>query len=336
MILNFLNKGAAVYLKRLILSIFIGCSTLVASDMEWVKAYQQGGLRALENKVESIMQMPIYWNEMLKDKDTRFGYYENLNFLFIATKDAPTLKLYALENEKWEEKLNTHSLVGSKSGHKEREGDLATPIGVYTLEERLVNLDQYYGPLALTTNYPNLYDRLQKRTGSGIWIHGLPLDGNRKELNTRGCIAIENNLLTLVDQIVRHKEALLITYENTASEVKKEDLSVILADLYTWREAWKVSNVERYLSFYAPDFIRFDGMKLPEFSDNKRRIFARKEPKEIRFTHINISPYPNNGNRNFFRVAFFEDYKAPSYSFKGNKELFVEVKDSKMHIFMER
>ncbi|MBD5164388.1 L,D-transpeptidase family protein [Helicobacter sp.] len=307
-----------------------------ASDFEWVKLYSEGGVKAIENKIEQIMQSRAYWEEALKTQDTRFGYYEDLQYLFIATKNKPTLKLYSLENNRWNERLNVNSLVGSKGGHKEKEGDLATPIGVYTLNARLTNLDQYYGPLAFSTSYPNLFDKLQKRTGHGIWIHGMPLNGNREELNTRGCIAIENDILSSVDKIIHYRDSLLITYDNNAKEVNPSDLSTLLGNLYTWKESWKTNNVESYLGFYSPNFVRFDGMKYNDFTQNKRRIFAKRESKQIAFSKINISPYPNEQNRNLFRISFFEDYKAPSYNFHGKKELYVELKDSKMQILVEQ
>ncbi len=308
-----------------------------ADDLEWIRTYQEGGIKAIENKIDSIMQTPSYWTQALQEKDTRFGYYEHLKYLFIATKNEPTLKLYALENNQWKEKISTTSLVGSKGGHKEKEGDLATPIGVYTLDARLTNLDQYYGPFAFTTNYPNLLDRLQHRTGNGIWIHGMPLDGNRKDLNTRGCIAIENDTLANIDKIINHKNTLLITYEdNKIKEVSKEDLGTLLAALNAWKQAWKVNDIDKYLGFYGRDFIRFDGMLYDEFTQMKRQIFRKNERKEIAFSDINISPYPNDKNRNLFKIAFFEDYKAPGYTFRGPKEIYVELKDSKMQIIAER
>ncbi|MCI5969459.1 L,D-transpeptidase family protein [Helicobacter sp.] len=319
-----------------VVSLCLVLSFANASDLEWVELYKKGGVSAIEQKIDSMMQTRDFWDAALKTQDTRFGYYEELEYLFIATKDAPTLRLYALNDGKWDERLNVESIVGSKGGHKEKEGDLATPIGVYALNARLVNLDQFYGPLAFTTNYPNLYDRLQKRTGYGIWIHGMPLDGNREDLNTRGCIAIENDKLRNVDAIVDYRKSLLITYEKGVKEVKKEDLGILLADLYVWRDAWKESNADKYLEFYSKDFIRFDGMRYDEFEKNKRRIFSKKETKEILFSKINISPYPNDANKDLFRISFYEDYKAPSYKFSGAKELYVELKDSKMQILAER
>lgn len=316
--------------------IFLAIMVAQAGDLEWVKLYQERGIEAIEQKLKQIMQSEAYLESEFNNKDTRFGYYENLKYLFIASKNAPTLKLYALENGKWQEKLNTNALVGSKGGHKEKEGDLATPIGVYTLNARLIGLDQYYGPLAFSTNYPNLYDKIQKRTGYGIWIHGMPLNGNREELNTRGCIAIENDQLISVDKMIKYRDSLLITYDGDIKEVDKADLKNLLSNLDTWKKAWSENDIETYLGFYSPDFIRFDGMKYNEFVRYKRQVFAKKESKNIVFSKLNISPYPNEKNRNLFRISFFEDYKAPSYKFSGNKELYVELKNSQMQILIEQ
>ncbi|MDA3968395.1 L,D-transpeptidase Cds6 family protein [Helicobacter ibis] len=321
----------------LFLSIFV-----YANEYAWIETYRNGGVSALEKKIDETLQSREYWKYALKDKDVRYGYYESVNFLFVATKDSPSLekpklKLYSMDNGKWVEKINVNSLVGSKGGHKQKEGDLATPIGVYELKARLSGLDQYYGPLAYDTSYPNLYDKLHKRTGYGIWIHGMPLNGNREELNTRGCIAIENNFLTQVDGLINHKEALLITYDNKIKETNIDELSSILANLFAWKEAWKVNDIESYLSFYSKDeFIRFDGARFDEFAENKRRIFNKKEDKTITFSKINVSPYPNDGNRNMFRISFFEDYKAPSYSFRGTKELYVLLDGEKIQILAEK
>ena len=37
-------------------------------------------------------------------------------------------------------------------------------------------LPDFYGAGALPINYPNEWDRLNGRTGHGIWLHGTPAD----------------------------------------------------------------------------------------------------------------------------------------------------------------
>lgn len=308
-----------------------------ASEYDYIKIYRDGGIEALEKEIDKVLESKVYWDSILESMDTQYGYYENLEYLFVASKKAKSLQLFMIKNHKLEEKLNAPALIGSKLGHKQKEGDRATPIGVYELNSRLVNLDQYYGPLALTTSYPNLLDKLNERTGYGIWIHGMPLNGNREEQNTRGCIAIENELLKQVDKMVDHKKALLITYENEVVETKKSDLGILLSDLFVWKRAWSDSDIATYLGFYDEnEFLRFDKMGFQNFKANKTRIFAKKEQKTIKFNNINISPYPNDSNKNMFKISFFEEYRAPSYRFNGDKELFVELKNGKMRIIAEK
>ena len=72
----------------LVMSLGVG-----ASDFEWVQLYKEGGARAIEQKIDTMMQTPEFWSEALKEQDTRFGYYEDLKYLFVATKNTPTLKM---------------------------------------------------------------------------------------------------------------------------------------------------------------------------------------------------------------------------------------------------
>ena len=54
-----------------------------ANEYEWIGLYREKGVEALEKKIDEILQTRDYWKEMLKNQDTRFGYYENLKYLFI-------------------------------------------------------------------------------------------------------------------------------------------------------------------------------------------------------------------------------------------------------------
>lgn len=218
---------------------------------------------------------------------------------------------------------------------------MATPIGVYRITQKLERLDQYYGVLAFVTNYPNLYDTLKKRTGHGIWVHGMPLNGDRNELNTKGCIAIENPLLSSYDKVLKGEKAFLITYEDKFFPSTKEELSMILSSLFQWKEAWARGDFERYMRFYNPNFTRYDGMKFNAFKEYKKRVFAKNEKKNIAFSSINVIPYPNSQNKRLFYVMFDQDYKAYqqnklSYSSNSQKELYIEIENNQVSIIMEK
>ncbi|RAX58425.1 peptidase [Helicobacter monodelphidis] len=309
-----------------------------ATDFDFVKAYRQGGIQAIENAVHKQLMSYDYWLNSLSQNDIRFGYYESVKFVFVADKKESTLKLFDInEAHQLTEKYSNNALMGSKPGDKLVEGDLKTPIGAYDLTTKLTKLDQFYGPLAYVTSYPNLYDRLQNKTGYGIWIHGLPFNGDR-EINTRGCIAIDNTQLLNIDKEMNIKNAILITGDGNLTEMTKEQAANILSGLFQWRNAWEKNDFETYIAFYDKNqFKRFDKMKFNDFKDYKRRIFSKNESKTIEFKTINISPYPNEKGEQFFRISFYEKYRASGgYRFEGNKELYARLQNNKLQIVAER
>lgn len=324
------------------LIIFILIFTLQASDKnnqiyDIVTEYRKDGLNGVKATLEKHLMDKKYWDNVVSSHDTRFGYYESIKYVFIAQKQSSLLQLFELSNNKFLETSKDNAIFGENKGDKLLEGDLATPIGVYNLTRKLQNLDQYYGPLAFDTSYPNLYDKLNKKTGYGIWIHGLPLNGDRTEQNTKGCIVVENNILIQYDKKINYKESILITSQIAIKEVSKNTLANILQSLFIWRDAWINNDLDLYLSFYNNNFIRFDGMKIDAFKTFKKRIFKKEEIKTINFTDINIAPYPNEKNKDMFRITFLEDYKSDSgYKFQGNKELYIIVENNKMSIIIEK
>jgi murein L,D-transpeptidase YafK len=313
-------------------------SQLLISQNSLLDSYRSGGIENLQREVEKLLQSKLYWLSRLKDYDTDFGYYEDLKFLLLANKGFQTLDVYSFDDSKNRFELIEilNSFVGEKKGQKEREGDKRTPSGVYHLTEKLLKVDQFYGPLAFVTSYPNLYDRLLGRTGSGIWIHGVPIAGGRKEF-TRGCIAISNDKLVELEKSIELEKTLLITSDRKLPKTSKGDLATILSSLYGWLSAWRDSDLEKYLKYYNRDeFKRHDGKRFEWFREYKRRIFKRKKRTTIRFSKINIAPYPNIYKKNLFYISFHEYYRTPTYKFDGQKVLFVEIEGGEMRILIEK
>lgn len=327
----------------------VACATLCALPLaaideamfNLVNMYKKDGISAVESRLEGYLVSPEFWAQYVSEHGTEYGYFENLKFLFVANKSAPSLKLYAVENMQLKELGDSAALVAKGKGNKKKEGDLTTPIGSYDLNARLTGLDQYYGPLAFATSYPNVYDKSLKKTGGGIWIHGLPLNGDRKDLNTRGCIAIENNLLKQYDKMIDFKKTMLITYEGELKKADPNDLALVLSSLYKWKSAWQKSDIKGYLGFYDERFYNPDGLSFKAFSERKRAIFAKNESKTIKISNVNVSIYPNEAHRNMYRISFLQDYKAtlkgkPSFSSVGQKDMYVVVENGGVKILSEK
>lgn len=324
-------------LKFLIAALLITAIHADNKIYDIVSEYRNNGLNNIRATLEGYLIDKKYWDSVLESKDTKYGYYESIRYVFMASKEDNNLLLFEIQNNKISQVGNSSAIFGANKKDKLKEGDLATPIGVYDLTKKLQNLDQYYGPLAFATSYPNLYDKLNKKTGYGIWIHGLPLNGDRSEQNTKGCIAIENDILLQYEKIIDYRDSILITSNKPLKETSKDIFTNILQSLFIWRDAWINNDLNLYLSFYDENFIRFDGMKIDEFKTFKKRVFDKNEKKSIIFTNINVIPYPNNSGKDMFRITFLEDYKADSgYVFKGTKELYITIKDNKMNIIVEK
>ncbi len=313
----------------LLLTIF---SSIVFADL--VDLYRNQGLEAVKRQLEKQMTKKEYWEKYLEDKNVDYGYYESKKYVLLAQKEAKEIALYKVDKKKHNLILRNSVIVGEKDGDKQVEGDLKTPTGAYELVDKLTEVDQFYGPLALVTNYPNTFDKTLKKTGHGIWLHGMPLNQAREDY-TKGCIALENPQLKEIDKNIDLSKSILLISEDNIKKASKDEISLILASIFKWREAWKTSNIKEYLKFYSKSFKRFDGMGIKQFQDYKRRIFSKKEEKKIEFTNINISPYPNSLNKQMYKVVMDEDYKTKYYTFVGKKELFIELRNGKFEILVE-
>lgn len=324
-------------LKRLALLITLSSLMLHASDL--VKIYLNQGLDAVGVAIEKELTQKDFWLSEIGDKNISLGYYDDNVAIVLTNKTDKILRVYSYEDGKIRKDFEQKEIITGLMGDKKIEGDLKTPVGFYELGRKFNPGDPYYGPFAFATTYPNLLDKVQGKTGGGIWIHGYPLDGSRlDEFKTRGCIALFNNNLEKFAQVVQDKKVFVMTEEKEKIRAKKDQIASLLADLFTWKLAWTNSDTNTYLSFYdEQEFKRFDKMKFEQFASMKKSIFSRKEDKKIKFSDINISPYPNLENETMYRISFYEDYYTKNYQFRGDKILYVKIDSKgKMKILTEQ
>lgn len=310
--------------------IFLFC-TVAVFGTESIVLYKSGGKKLMERQ----MNNPAYWSGSVFNKDLRFGYFERAFSLLTVNKDKGSLELYTPDaQKKFTLKKRYNAFTGKNAGDKKREGDLKTPIGIYTLTEKKKTVDPFYGPMAFVTSYPNLYDRIRGKSGDGIWVHGVPFTGSRDPF-TKGCVAINNDDLLQLDKNINLSNTLLIIDSSLKQWVQPDVYSTILAQLYGWKSAWSENDLTGYLSFYAPDFRRADGMGLQQFKLYKERIFAKQENKTISFDDINIIPYPGE-TRNLFWITYHQVYESDTHRFEGEKALLVRLnKDRTISIVTE-
>ena len=176
--------------------------------------------------------------------------------------DVSKSRLYLFENTSNGLKLlsDHYVSIGLLGADKRIEGDQRTPLGVYYITSRLDarQLSDFYGSGALPLNYPNEYDRRMGRTGSGIWLHGVPSDSYaRAPQSTDGCVALANVELQPILSTVQPRTTPVVIARQLewVNQAKAEPSRRALNNLIEgWRSARNSGDLNRLLSFYSPQF----------------------------------------------------------------------------------
>jgi lipoprotein-anchoring transpeptidase ErfK/SrfK len=131
--------------------------------------------------------------------------------------DTSRSRLYLFENGTQGVRLvsDHYVSVGKQGVDKSVEGDQRTPLGVYFVSDRVGqgSLGEAFGAGAMQLNYPNLFDKLHGRTGSGIYVHGVPFTTySRPPKDSDGCVTLANDeLVMLMNTVPVHDTPVIIT-----------------------------------------------------------------------------------------------------------------------------
>ena len=308
------------------------CLDIYAKD--FVSIYRTEGINSVEKEIENVLKDIDYWKTYLQDKNVDYGYYEFKKYILVAQKKQSEISLFQKEGNDYKLLVKNSVIVGENEGDKQTQGDKRTPEGAYELVEKKSDVDRFYGPFALVTSYPNIFDKSLNKDGSGIWIHGMPYDTDREKF-TKGCIALDNSELEKLEKKLQIDKTVLLTSSNEFKKATKEEIALIMSSIFKWKDSWKTSDINTYLSFYSKDFKRADKSGFGLFSEQKKSVFAKNEQKSIKLTNIDVSPYPNSFGKNMFKISMDEDYQSPTVKFVGKKELFIEIINNQVKILSE-
>lgn len=228
--------------------------------------------------------------------------------------------------------------IGKNGGFKRVEGDEKTPVGVYFVTSWIPDdrLPELYGAGAFPVNYPNLWDKRQGRTGSGIWIHGMPRDQEtRAPRSSRGCLSLNNrDLLGIVPAVETKLTPVLISdriewLEPAALAAARDE---ILASLEGWKTAWEALDTEAYLAYYADDF-RSGRMNKAAWSRHKRRVNRTKSFVEVEIRDIGAYTYPSEPD--LVLLDFRQSYRSSNFSSGARKRQYWRRVDGAWRIVHE-
>jgi murein L,D-transpeptidase YafK len=252
--------------------------------------------------------------------------------------DTSRSRLFVFANQGGEPRYVTDFYIslGKNGVEKRREGDQKTPVGVYTIVSAKQKLPEFYGPGAFPISYPNEWDKLHKRNGYGIWLHGTPPETySRPPWATDGCVALTNDDLRRLSRYVDVGRTPVVIGEGVewvAPERWQESRREFLAAFEQWRADWESLDVDRYLDHYSPRF-RSDGKDFASWRAHKRKVGSGKSWVKVGVSDMSVFGLP--AGEGMFVVTFAQDYRSSNLSNRTVKRQYWERDQGRWRVVFE-
>lgn len=205
--------------------------------------------------------------------------------------------------------------IGVAGFGKQVEGDGKTPVGLYEVTEFLPDsaLASVYGAGALVLSYPNRIDVAHHRTGSGIWIHGVPPNTfTRAPRSSKGCVTLANRQLdqlrlTLGDAstvVVLSRQLQWITLP-----AARNQRTELVSSLWRWRDAMAEQDNAQLRQWYANDFSGGDDNPLIAIDRLRQTSTAHLQ---LQIDDLSVFHYPDEAG--LYLLRFTLHYQAANSS----------------------
>lgn len=268
---------------------------------------------------------------------TKSDYY--LPYIFVVDKTARSLEIWkseiAADGKRQFIRFAAYPAdLGRSTGAKISEGDHKTPEGIYFLQSRLEgpSLDfKLYGSRAYTTDYPNHFDDLDGKSGSGIWLHAVP-DNVALTRGSRGCVVVRNDIIKTLDPYIHLGRTPIVISE----KIEKRSISEMEASqaklekwLESWRNTWETKSLDEYMKFYDEDF-KAMGMNKAAWREYKAKL-----GKLYTSINVRISEPMAFEHRGRAIVRFVQSYSSNQMSDLGEKTLHLVTRNGEWKILSE-
>jgi len=295
------------------------------------------------NDLKNEAKARINFDSVYKNKDllpeSIIQLADNIPYAFLIELSKSRLYLVKNNNSVPEIIADFYVSIGKAGFNKKASGDNKTPIGVYKITSHLIDEDlpELYGDGAYPINYPNIWDKRSKKTGYGIWIHGVPRDVySRPPLTSEGCIVTSNHTLRKLKPYTVIGKTPVVLVENikwikrNTWHQNKNSANKILED---WKETWESLDPHDFISQHSINF-RSKKHDFEERVTHILRIIKNKTYIKVKIENLNLFYYPQNKNLIF--SDFRQHYESNNYKTSSNKKLFwKKEKDGKWRILHE-
>lgn len=211
--------------------------------------------------------------------------------------------------------------IGRRGGDKLVQGDHRTPEGVYFFQTQMDgrSLDyNNYGVRIFTLDYPNYFDRLERKTGNGIWFHAIP-DTKSLLRGSRGCVVVRNTVIEELSQYIELKSTPMVIVDEVnylTPQHWMETKTSLTTWLEGWRKAWGGKDLETYMAYYGD---RFSGNGM---NRSQWRRFKENLNKNYDYINVDLKDVQvfNQGPKIVFR--FLQNYQSDKKQDVGLKTLY--------------
>ena len=295
-------------------------STALIDDKSDVAANDLNEEARLRIAGEKAVPPPGYVPNAILQLDSEHPYF--------IVVDLPKARLYLMQNKGGQVSMvrDNYSSMGRNGYGKQATGDQRTPVGIYHITSWMPggDLPDIYGNGAFPLNYPNLWDRFNKHSGHGIWLHGVPSNTYvRAPRSSEGCVTMANEDLLALKPFVTAGETPVILSDElqwVPPDQARGERDEFLARIEDWRSKWAKRDTEGYLAYYAKDFTT-EGMNLARFTAHKRRVNSVKKFIAVKLRHINLFRYPGAGEP-MVLAEFTLEYHSDNFSSTSQKQQF--------------
>jgi murein L,D-transpeptidase YafK len=232
-----------------------------------------------------------------------------------------------------------HATLGQVKGDKEDESDLKTPEGIYTFKSYLTppSLQAKFGAMAFYMNFPNQFDQLAGRTGSGIMLHATnEPDRLKKNYDSQGCVVVKNEEIQEIRSHIRLGLTPILIFSDLTSEYMKPGQDKDLKSFFeTWVKSWENKEIDQYISHYHSDFSA-NGKNKGAWKKYKTHLNAVYSSIEIRPEDVKFYRHPK-----YSMVTFTQNYRSKRKSggwghrSRGTKILYIAEEAGKPKIIAE-
>ena len=281
-----LKRGGVINVETvliIVLTLFLAQASLSAEETD--------------NVLSTGKEMDQTFNNLLVPKEFLNLLFRDCNqcFVFLVELQTQTAFLIDFQKEPYALSIIREFEIssGKQKGAKRSELDLRTPLGFYEIAQYRASktLEKKFGPGAYVLNYPNHLDRIEKKTGSGIWIHGNDRI-NFIDYDSEGCIRLKNDELPLLQDYLTPRTSPVIIVQ----KIEWLDLDNLLTMKNEfqerhdgWLSSWQNNNLEEYLSYYHPSFYNPDNnLDITRWSLHKRDISINNPPLFISINDLLI------------------------------------------------